>query len=667
MHRARIALFIFVLFALTSAFAAPWISLGPEGGDARSLVYDPSSPNRIYLGTSSGELFLSTDGGSTWSFFAHLGSGFDYVLDSISVDPKDPNTIYVGAWSIDRVDGDIFKSVDRGKTWQALPGMRGKSVRALAIAPSDSNVLAAGALDGVYRSADAGQTWVKISPVDNPELKNFESIAIDPRNSQVVYAGTWHLPWKTDDGGKTWSNIKNGIIDDSDVFSIIIDDHSPDTVYASACSGIYKSDTAGASFKKVQGIPFSARRTRKLEQDPIDRSVVYAGTTEGLWRTKDAGKTWARISTPNLIVNDVIVDPRDQQHVLVATDRTGILVSHNGGTSFEPSNRGFSHRQVTSLVADREHPEHLYTGLVNNREYGGVYRSTDGGERWEKFDSGLGLRDVFSLDEAAKGQLIAGTNQGVYALDDKTAEWKPINLILTEKSVTVPNRHRRKKSDPKTITHHEWAKSELKARVFQVNVNSDRWFAATSDGLYRSLDSGKSWTGGEVLGHKDFVAVDVDDDSVIAATPASLLLSRDGGVNWTEVTLPPYATRLRGAAFGPDDSNLWITTQMGTFHSKDGGKTWGHIMAGQPMTNVSYVAYDRKDSKLLAVAGSRRDIYESSDGETWTLAADSPWSIRNVTIHHGRLYAVTDFSGVVAQPLSESSATANGGGGSGER
>jgi len=651
------AVLLFLTFAL-SVFAAPWVSLGPEGGDARSIAYDPSSPDRMYLGTSAGELFLSTDNGASWSRFAHLGSGSDYVLDSISVDPKNPSVIYIGAWSVENSDGDVFKSTDLGQTWQALPGIHGKSVRALAIAASDSNVIVAGALDGVYRSPDAGQTWTKITPADNPELKNFESIAIDPRSSQVVYAGTWHLPWKTDDGGKTWSNIKTGIIDDSDVFSIIIDGHAPDTVFVSACSGIYKSETAGKNFRKVQGIPFSARRTRKLQEDPVDRAVVYAGTTEGLWRTKDSGVTWARISPASFIVNDVLVDPRDPAHVLVATDRTGVLVSHDGGNTFQASNRGFAHRQVTALVADRNHPNRLFASLINNREYGGVYISSDAGEHWQQFNTGLGARDVFTLEQAADGRVVAGTNEGIFALPENGGAWIPANTILTEKSVTVPNLHRRKKSDPKNIVRQEWAKSQLSGRVFRVEVESERWFTATSQGLYRSLDSGKSWTGGSVLGHHEFLSVGVEGSSIIASSLDALLLSRDGGSTWEQLSLPPFVSRVYHAGFGANDSSLWISTHMGTFRSKDNGKSWEHVMAGQPSSNVSYVSYDRQGSRLLAVAGERRHIYESRDGDRWTLTSDSYWPIRNVVVSNGRLYAVTDFNGIVAQPIAATTAGA---------
>src|SRR5207237_9889984 len=115
------------------------------------------------------------------------------------------------------------------------PDTANQSIRALAIARSDSKVLVAGALDGVYRSNDGGNNWQRISPANHAEIKNIESIAIDPQNPDAVYAGTWHLAWKTDDGGKTWRHINKGMIDDSDEFSIIVDPTNPSLVFASAC------------------------------------------------------------------------------------------------------------------------------------------------------------------------------------------------------------------------------------------------------------------------------------------------------------------------------------------------------------------------------------------------------------------------------------------------
>src|ERR1700678_1118303 len=327
-----------VCFLSTALLATgPWQVLGPDGGDARSLAYDAHNPDHILLGTSTGQMFSSNDGGHTWSRLARLG-GDEYVLDHISVDPQDSNKIYVSAWSSSGQQiGEIFRSRDGGSTWQTLPTMHGKSIRAMAMFKGDSNVLVAGALDGVYRSKDGGDTWEHLSPANSTEIKNIESIAVDPKDPNTVYAGTWHLAWKTSDGGANWQHINKGMIDDSDVFSIIVSSANPSEVFASACSGIYKSVSGGDLFEKIKGIPFTARRTRVLKQDPSNPEIVYAGTTEGLWKSMDEGKNWKRVSNPEVVVNDVLIDPRNSQRVLLATDRSGALGSDDGAASFTAS------------------------------------------------------------------------------------------------------------------------------------------------------------------------------------------------------------------------------------------------------------------------------------------------------------------------------------------
>jgi len=153
---------LFVLLALccaSAAWAGQWTALGPDGGDVRSLAYDPQNPDHIFLGTSTGTLFSSTDGGKNWRRFAHLGSGDDYVIDHLAIDPQSPNKMFAAAWSVETQQaGDLFRSDDSGATWQTTPAMHGKSIRALAISASDTKTLVAGAVDGVFRSSDGGKS-----------------------------------------------------------------------------------------------------------------------------------------------------------------------------------------------------------------------------------------------------------------------------------------------------------------------------------------------------------------------------------------------------------------------------------------------------------------------------------------------------------------------------
>jgi WD40 repeat protein len=185
---------VLALLALACICAAAsnsqWTILGPDGGDVRSLAYDPQNPSRILLGTSTSVIFVSENGGHSWSRFAKLGAGDDYVLDHIAFDPQNSNTIFVSAWSVqDQNAGDIFRTRDGGKNWEPLAAMHGKSVRAMAVAPSDSKVVVAGALDGVYRSTNGGTDWQKISPNDGV-VKNVESLAIDPKDPSTPEPGT---------------------------------------------------------------------------------------------------------------------------------------------------------------------------------------------------------------------------------------------------------------------------------------------------------------------------------------------------------------------------------------------------------------------------------------------------------------------------------------------
>jgi photosystem II stability/assembly factor-like uncharacterized protein len=664
MKSAALKLLMWLLLASICAFgsgARQWSVLGPDGGDVRSLAYDPQNPDRVFLGTSTGVIFVSDDGGHNWSRFAKLGAGDDYVLDHMAFDPQNSKNIFVSAWSVqDQSAGDIFRTRNGGKDWEALPGMHGKSVRAMAVSASDNKVIVAGALDGVYRSNDGGNNWQRISSNDGV-VKNIESIAVDPKDPNVVYAGTWHLAWKTSDGGANWQHINKGMIDDSDVFSIIVSSANPSEVFASACSGIYKSVSGGDQFEKIKGIPFTARRTRVLKQDPSNPAIVYAGTTEGLWKSVDEGKNWKRVGSPEVVVNDVLVDPRNSQRVLLATDRSGVLASNDSATTFTASNHGYSHRYVSAIMADTKEPNTLYIGLVNDREFGGVFFTRDGGQNWLQKSSGLDGRDVFTLKQSHNGTLVAGTNKGLFELVSGSSSWHPINNVVLEKSVsrTVTLKSGKKK----TVTSIASTHTLLEGRVSDTDLGSSRWFAATSAGLFTSKDQGKVWVGGPVTGEKDFVSVQAQDGLVVAATRSTVLVSEDEGKIWQPARLASYPINIRSVTVAPD-GQIFVATREGAFHSADSGKSWNHVVAGLPDKDITSVAYDGSHKRLLATSGQTGVVFESADGgNTWQRGPDSGFPLRRISVVHGRYVAATPFDGVVAQPENDSQ-SANAGSGS---
>ena len=606
-----------------------WQPLGPDGGTVRSLTFDPNDPDRIFLGTSAGVVYLSRDHGQNWLRLARLGSPEEMVLDHIVIDPANSEHLYAAAWNAQapNSDGDLYRSKDGGKSWERSPEMRGKSIRALAMAASDPKTLVAGVLDGVFRSRDGGESWERVSPANHAEIKNVESVAIDPVNPEIIYAGTWHLAWKTEDGGKTWRSIKKGVIDDSDVFSIVIDSQNPANLYISACSGIYRSETAGELFRKIQGIPYSARRTRTLRMDPTDKKIVYAGTTEGLWKTTDAGLTWKRMTATNVIINEVLIDPRQPARVMLATDRGGVLSSNDGGVTFSPSNRGFTHRQVAALVVDHADSASLFAGVLNDKEFGGVFVSRDRGRSWNQISDGLDGRDVFVLRQAGDRSLVAGTDHGIFQLKPQSSRWEPLNL-MTQLDGS--------------------AGKELTAHITALEVNGPTWYAITSVGFLISSDLGHTWQRTEVPGVPSVISVAALDRVVVVAGRDAAAVSVNSAESWLPLKAPDEDLTINAVAVDPN-GDLWLAAREGVYRSTNVGDTWKRIYSLR-LPNVVSIQFDEEGKRILATGASSTSVVESLDhGRTWS-SINSGWPLRNVRSAHGRLLGTTPFDGVVIQP-----------------
>ncbi len=627
LRRAHLITAVLVLSGLpVLAPAQTWVPVGPPGGDVRALAADPRDPRRIYLGTANGLLYRSDDAGARWH---RMTPGFPrrgVSLDDIVVDPR--GTVLVGFWEVGGTQGGIAQSVDGGKTFTMLPGIDGHPVRGLTLAPSNPDMIVAGTIGGVFRSADRGRTWARLTPEGHPDLKNIDSVAVDPTDPMVLYAGTWHLPWKSTDGGRSWSQISTGMIDDSDVMTLTIDRANPQNVFATACSGIYRSTDGAMRWSKVRGIPSSSRRTRAFAQSPDTQGLIFAGTVEGLWMSEDAGVTWRLATQKELVVNSIVALPGGL--VLLGTDGAGVVRSIDGGRSWVASNAGFSERFVSRMVFDRV-GQRVLAGIWGDRQHGGVFAASSARGPWYRFGSGLDGREVLSL-ALIGNEVIAGTDDGLFLSAGANGAWSRLTTIVDG------------------VDAHP--------RVSEVVALSPRKvLAATSRGLLRTIDGGRTWQR-TPLGISDRISTLVvsprDADLVLAATPMGIFRSADGGDTWAQISSGLGDVTVHSIAFVPsDDRILFAATPQGLFRSGDQGVTWGRAMGGIPWTDITGLAIHPDGRTMYASDFSRGGVFRSTDaGGTWErmpaegLASERIWTLAVDPAAPDRLLAASPTGGL---------------------
>ncbi len=630
----RIGSIALFLLATATVQAQSWNPLGPTGGDVRALAVDPSRPARVFLGTADGHIFGSADSGAHWTLLGRASSRLDAVITAIVVDPRDGNVLYASSWARESdIGGGVFRSADGGRTWSAA-GLAGQAVRALAMAPSDPNVLVAGTLDGVYRSSDSSRSWQRISPQHHQELRNFDSLAIDPHDTQTIYAGTFHLPWKTSDGGRTWNPIHEGMIDDSDVMSLLIDRVDSRRIYASACSGIYSSDDNAAQWRKIQGIPYTARRTYAITQDPQYPARVYAATSEGLWKTEDSGKTWKRVTPESWVVNTIVFAEGNPGRLLIGTEGLGVMASDDGGDNFQDANAGFEHRQILALGLDAKKPGHMLALLAHAPD--AVLSTEDDGRTWSPFGPGLGAEQALRAYAAPDGAWwVSLARGGLMRYDADGRIWKQTGVIVGESSnlMTPVSHFAGAPAAARNIAHQHPARSirssggkmaiaprPLLDVVTDMAFSSSRWYAATNFGLFVSIDQGGTWrltpVGPMTSAPVQSVRVSPDGQRIRVVSLRGLVFSEDGGISWTWHDLPVDSGGALSLESQPGDENTLVAiARNGLYISWDAGNTWQQAASGLPSTPVQ----DFAATGNVFVASMRTGgLYVSSDsGRTW--------------------------------------------------
>src|SRR5438552_14852953 len=660
-----------------SPYSAEWRITGPTGGDVRALVVDPEDPSRFYFGTLDGQLYTSTDGGQNWRLLMNFNRPRLFV-DHIIVDPRNSKVLYVAAHR-HKDPGGFFKSTDRGLTWRESPELRNEAVHSLTQSERDPNFLIVGTFNGIFRSIDSGETWTPLPTANTPNLVHVESLAIDPRDTNVIYAGTWWLPYKSTDGGKTWRIIKNGIIDDSDIFAINIDPRNPNHLIASACSGIYDTRDAGESWHKVQGIPSQSRRTRAILQHPSIPGLVFAGTTEGFWRSAKGGEnnSWMVTTSRQIEINSIAVHPRNPNTIYIGTNNYGVMVSSDGGKNFVPSNNGYSGRFVNSIVPDRENGSRIYATTINTATGGGFFFvSSDGGANWSHSMLNMPPRLIgYSIlqDETDANVIYLGTNLGMYRSADRGSSWAPMSA--RKAPAPAPRRKqpargsaRRSRAPASTAAPAgnratarpavkmpasdvvRRAQDALDRAGYNIGVSdgqmgtrtvaaikrfqSDRFLPPTGqldDETIAALGISGSNSSAYVVGRVPSISDPINalvqfrdragHSGVFAATNNGLFRTLNPAQGWDRLSygrgLDPRTTSISTSAQNP--SLIYAgTTTSGVLVSRDTGETWQQV-SGVPATSpVNIIVQDPQRSAFIYV-GTKQEFFLSHDGgEHWS-------------------------------------------------
>ena len=650
-----------------------WQTIGPTGGDVRVVAIDPKDKNRLYISTLDAQIYTSADAGNSWELVVNLNRP-QLILDQLMVDPRDSNVIYTSGHR-HKQPGGFFKTKDGGKTWTEAKELKNEPIHSMTQSPQDPNIITVGTTHGVWISKDSGDTWKKIESATMPQ--NVGSMAIDPRDADTIYAGTWWRPYKSTDGGNSWRLIKNGMIDDSDIFAITINSRNPDHIIASACSGIYESYNGGEKWAKIQGIPAQSRRTRDILQHPTMPGTIYAATTEGFWMSSNGGKTWAMTTSRELEINSIDVHPDEPNRVYIGTNNYGVMVSNDGGKSFVPTNGNFSSRLTYSLTADIETPNRLYATTINTATGGGfIFISDNNGLTWKpsvkNFDTDRTIAYSVVQDRANPNTIYLATNFGIFQSIDRGASWKQLTVPKppTPKKTTRPGKTRTKAAAPKP-TPTPAGPALIPALGDKINTlvhtedGKNGYLAGTNNGLYRSYDIAKGWEKinfGENVNHQVLVIYTTpsEPETIWVGTAVSgVLVSKDGGKSWTKMPTIQDGVPVSAIAGNPKKPDyIYVGTTQTFYVSKNGGKSWTRRGGNLPLGNYASILVNPQNSDEVIIASSLENsdgiFYSDDAGWDWkrvdtkdrNLASRRVWSLTFDPSNSNRIFAGTHSSGI---------------------
>ncbi|MCB0776733.1 MAG: hypothetical protein KDB99_10475 [Chitinophagaceae bacterium] len=346
--------------------------IGPwRGGRSGAVTGSYTDMNTFYFGATGGGVWKTTDGGSNWKNISdkYFGSS----IGAVAVAPSDENIIYVGEGentmrgNVSEGLGGMWKSIDGGRTWQNIGLKDGRHIIRIVIHPRDHNTVWVAVMGhlfgsneerGVYKTTDGGKTWKRTLFVN--DQTGCSDLVMEPGNPTVFYAGTWRLlrtPYSLESGGEG--------------------------------SGLWKSMDGGETWKNIssnKGLPKDVWGIVGVAVAPSNPDKVYAiieNKKGGLFVSDDAGETWTLTSSDNNIrqrawyYTKVFVDPGNENRVYCPN--VSLMVSNDGGRTFNTRLRT-PHGDHHDLWIDPKNGERMIVA-----DDGGAQISFDGGTNWSTY------------------------------------------------------------------------------------------------------------------------------------------------------------------------------------------------------------------------------------------------------------------------------------------
>jgi photosystem II stability/assembly factor-like uncharacterized protein len=585
-----------------------------------SLAIDPRDPNTIYAGTWYLP-YKTTDGGSNWNIIK-TGIIDDSDVFAIDIDPRDPDHIFASACS------GIYETKNRGEQWRKVQGIPSQSRRTRAILqhPTIPGLVFAGTTEGFWRSANGGSSWM----LTTSKQLEINSIAVHPSNPQTVYIGTNNYGvMVSNDAGKTFVPTNGGYSGRFANF-ILQDRETPSRIYATtintATGGgfFFISENGGMSWQpSMRNMP-NRLISYAILQDETDANIIYLGTNFGIYRSLDRGASWSPMGAPapepqkkskrrSRGSSTATAAPKQSQDVVKRAQEALNAAGYDtgtpdgqAGTKTVAAIRKFQTANRIPVSGKLDAATLTALGLG-----GGIQITNASGQ----LVSAVYLADpvnalVYTYDQRdGRSGFLAATNAGLYRTYNLDQGWEKLSYgegidARTTCLSTSPQ-------DPRTI-----------------------WAGTATSGVVVSRDGGETWQ--QVAGIPATAPINtiVQDrqraGNIFVGTKQTLYLSQDNGLRWMRrgggLPYGDYTSVLINPHNGNEIfiGNAYETTG-GVYRSANGGMTWSRIDpqdARLPSQRIWALAYDANDRNRIFVGSHSAGIYVAEQGSSASLTSE---------------------------------------------